>query len=64
MNKDIIIKDPKGPTVGKIIVSVNSLNLFNYQEYRWLRELKKDPIDNIGYTWLIFEVTEEDLKKI
>jgi hypothetical protein len=56
--------DPKKPTAGKIIVSVNSYNLFYYEDYQWLRQLNKEPADNIGYTWLIFDITEKDLEKI
>jgi hypothetical protein len=59
-----IIIDPKQPVAGIIATSVNSYNLFNYHDYLWLRALKKEPIANIGYTWLIFEVTNEDLEKI
>ncbi len=63
-NKENIIEDPKKPVVGKILISVNSFNLFNYDDYQWLRQLKKEPIDNIGYTWLIFEITQEDIEKL
>ncbi|MFC1711165.1 ArnT family glycosyltransferase [Patescibacteria group bacterium] len=63
-NTEEIIDDPKRPTQGKIIVSVNSLNLFNFEKYEWLRKLEKEPIGNIGYTWLIFEVTNEDIQKL
>ncbi len=55
--------DPKKPTVGKIAVNVNSYNLYNYSEYLWLRRLNKEPVDWIGYTWLIFEITKEDLRE-
>lgn len=53
--------DPKKPTVGKIAVSVNSYNMYNFNDYLWLRNLKKEPIDNVGYTWLIFEIRKQDL---
>jgi len=56
--------DPQKPVVGKLALSVNSLNLFNYNNYIWLRQLKKEPIDTIGYTWLVFDITKEDAQKI
>lgn len=59
-----LIDDPKEPVVGKILVSVNSLNLHNYDKYLWLRQLEKEPIANVGYTWLIFDITEQDIQKL
>ena len=59
-----IIVDPKKLIGGKIAVSVNSLNIFHYNDYLWLRKLNKQPIDNIGYTWLIFNITQKDVEKI
>lgn len=55
--------DPKIPTSGKIAVNVNSYNLYNYQEYLWLRKLNKQPIDWVGYTWLIFQINPEEINE-
>ncbi|MEK7165244.1 MAG: glycosyltransferase family 39 protein [Patescibacteria group bacterium] len=52
------------PGVGTFLVNVNNVNNFYYDEYRWLRQLKKDPVDNVGYSQLVFEVTDDDLRKI
>ena len=59
-----IVVNPREIVVGKIAVSVNSLNIFHYNDYLWLRELSKQPINNIGYTWLIFNITQKDVDKI
>jgi 4-amino-4-deoxy-L-arabinose transferase-like glycosyltransferase len=63
-NKEPIVDDPRKPVIGKIMVSVNTMNLYNYEDYEWLRKLKKEPIANIGYTWLIFDITKNDLEKL
>lgn len=59
-----ILVNPRKIVVGKIAVSVNSLNIFHYNDYLWLRKLNKQPINNIGYTWLIFNITQKDVEKI
>ncbi len=56
--------DPQHPILGKFAVSVFSMNKENYYEYQWLRDLEKKPVDQYGYTWLIFDITKEDLGKI
>lgn len=56
--------NPEKPTTGKIGVSVNFLNLSHQKDF-WLRRLvrkfKKRPEEYINYTWLIFEITKEDI---
>lgn len=56
--------NPKKPVIGRMAVNVNSLNLFHYNDYLWLRGLKEEPITNIGYTWLIFDISKKDVQKI
>lgn len=60
---EITAVNPRKPTSGLIAVNVNEMNLYYYQDYQWLRRLDKDPKENIGYTWLIFEIKKEDLAK-
>jgi len=63
-NKIEIPIDPKKPIIGKFAVSVLSMNLDNYDGYKWLRKLNKEPIDNYGYTWLIFDISAKDLERL
>lgn len=51
---------PQFPDSGKIIVSVNNLvGIHDPERYRWLRENYK-PVDHIGYSYLIFEISPGD----
>ncbi len=52
------IKDinPHQPTKGKIAVNVNDMSLYHFYEYIWLRNLQVEPVDYVGYTWLIFDI--------
>lgn len=59
-----LIVNPKEPTPGKIAVSVNMLNLDTHFETHWLRKLKLEPVDQVGYSWLVFEARSEDLKEL
>ena len=49
--------NPDGPAKGIVIVNVNRLSGLNYgpDEYKWLRE-NYEPIDHIGYSWLVYRV--------
>lgn len=58
---EITAINPRKPTVGIIAVNVNEMNLYYYYDYQWLRRLNKDPIDNVGYSWLIFEIRLEEI---
>lgn len=54
----------KKPTAGTIIISANRLvGIFNPDRYKWLRE-NFNPVDHIAYSYLVFKITEEDLKKL
>ena len=49
---------------GRIVVSVNRLvGVYEPEEYKWLRE-NFEPVDSIAYSYLIYDVSFEDLKKI
>lgn len=58
------ILHPPVPTTGRIVVSVNKLVgvLAPPEQYRWLRQ-NFEPADHIAYSYLIYEVTTEDLRK-
>ncbi len=57
-----LVVEPVTPTTGKIAVYASSLNMFHYHEYQWLRKLNKEPIEEIGFVWLIFDIKPEELK--
>ena len=62
-NPDIIFQ-PHKPVPGKIIVGVNSLVGGNNPEsFRWLRDNFR-PSDHVAYSYLIYEVSAEDLRKL
>jgi len=66
--KDIYLKQnpdiqwsPDEIVTGRIMVDVNELVGVGYpRKYRWLRE-NYEPVDHLLYSYLIFEVPEEDL---
>lgn len=58
-----IIVNPDQPTTGRLAVSVNFLNLGHSEDY-WLRRLKKLPSGNLNYSWLIFDISEEDVNHL
>jgi 4-amino-4-deoxy-L-arabinose transferase-like glycosyltransferase len=58
-----IIINPDNPVKGKVAVKVNFLNLSHDQNY-WLRKLNKKPVGYINYSWIIFDITANDLQKI
>lgn len=58
---EIVAVNPRKPIAGRIAVNVNEMNLYYYHQYQWLRDLKKDPTDNVGYTWLIFDIKPEEI---
>lgn len=56
--------NPEFPTSGRIVVSVNNLvGIFDPEKFKWLRE-NFEPVDSIAYSYLIYNVNPEDLKKI
>lgn len=59
-----VIVDPELPVSGRIVVSVNNLTgVFRAWKYRWLRE-NFEPVGSIAYSYLIYDVSPEGLKKI
>ena len=52
------------PRPGKVLVNVNRLIADSYpDEFRWLRE-NFEPVNHVAYSYLIFDITEMDLKRI
>ncbi len=59
-----VIRDPATQQAGRILVNVNRLVAVYYPDrFRWLRE-NFDPFGHVAYSYLVFEVREEDLAKI
>jgi len=56
--------NPRHPMEGLMAVSINDMNMYYFNDYQWLRKLDKDPVETIGYTWLIFDITRNDYQKI
>ncbi len=60
-----VILDPRGPTAGRVIVRVNDLvGLYPaaHPSYAWLRD-HFAPVDHVGYSWLVYDVSPEDLRR-
>ena len=56
--RERISVNPPGPVTGKVIVNVNRLvGLEDDTSYEWLRA-SYDPVDQLGYSWLIYQVPE------
>lgn len=56
------VKDNPYPEIGTFAINVNKLNNWEYDENQWLRDLRKEPIDHVGYSWPIFVIDEKDLQ--
>jgi hypothetical protein len=58
------IVEPEGPVAGTIVVGVNNYTgVLNKERYVWLRALD-GPVGHVAYSYLVFEVTPEDLKRL
>ncbi len=60
-----VIQDPGGPTVGRILINVNSLVGLKPQQanrYAWLRE-NFEPVDHVGYSWHVYDVDRDGLER-
>ncbi len=61
------IVNPESPVAGKVIVRVNHLvgisDPKNSEKYKWLRDNFK-PVDHVAYSYLVYEISPEELKKI
>ena len=56
--RERISVNPPGPVTGKVIVNVNRLvGLEDGASYEWLRAFY-EPVDQLGYSWLIYQVPE------
>jgi hypothetical protein len=54
------VLEPPTPRTGLIVVRANFLiGLVTGDVFAWLRELR--PVDHVGYSYLVFDVGEEDL---
>lgn len=62
--KDIKIDPPCSPAVGKYLINVNDLldTIRLYDCHNWLGKFMPD--DNISYTWLIFNITFDKIKRL
>jgi hypothetical protein len=59
------IVDPSGPTVGTLVMAVNNYTgVLNKDWFAWLRWLDKQPVGHVAYSYLVFEVTPEDLQRL
>lgn len=58
-----IIVNPEYPTTGMVIVNATTYAIGFGDDY-WLKMLNKEPVDNVNYSWIIFNITEEDLKRL
>lgn len=57
------IVNPGFSTLIRIIISVNKLvGVFSPERYKWLRE-NFEPVDHIAYSYLVYEISPEDLEK-
>ncbi|MBU0952619.1 MAG: glycosyltransferase family 39 protein [Elusimicrobia bacterium] len=57
--------NPKTPVAGKIIINANNLDdvfVLNKNTHKWLRDFK--PSGNIGYSWLIYDISQSDYENI
>ncbi len=59
--------DPKDPKPGKIIISANFVTgIVSRSEFAWAHWLvkHKEPVDHVGYGYLVYELTEDDIRAI
>ena len=59
------IVEPGGPVVGTIVVPVLYVTgVEYYEQFRWIRENRIQPVDHIAYSYLVFRITPDDLERI
>src|SRR3989339_530729 len=63
-NNPDVIMNPIEPSTGRFLINANNLNdVFAIQEkHKWLKLF--NPIGNIGYSWLLYDVKQDDYKKL
>jgi hypothetical protein len=59
-----IVFEPREPRAGHILVGANNLvGIHDPEQFRWLRD-NFEPVDHIGYSYLLFYVTPERLQEV
>jgi hypothetical protein len=60
-----VLSEPDGPTTGTLVVSVNNYTgVLNKEWFAWLRALNKKPVGHVAYSYLVFDVTDDDLARL
>lgn len=59
------ILNPGAPVSGRVVVEANLYTgVLAAEQFAWLRWLDKGPVDQVAYTYLVFEVTPRDLERL
>ncbi|MBN1385171.1 MAG: glycosyltransferase family 39 protein [Elusimicrobia bacterium] len=63
-NPDVKLNPSGGPEIGRFLINVNNLqDVFCIEEkHRWLKQFK--PVGNIGYSWLLYDVSLQDYENL
>jgi hypothetical protein len=60
----LLVVEPAAPCSGWILVGANRLvGVYEPERYRWLRENFR-PVGHVGYSYLLFHVTPEQLREV
>jgi Dolichyl-phosphate-mannose-protein mannosyltransferase len=59
-----LVVEPETPQAGWVLVGANKLvGVYEPEKYRWLRE-NFEPVDHVGYSYLLFHVSPEHLQEV
>jgi 4-amino-4-deoxy-L-arabinose transferase-like glycosyltransferase len=59
------IVEPDGPVAGTVVVRVNYLTgVLRQRQFRWLRNWLDEPVGHVAYSYLVYEITPEDLERL
>jgi hypothetical protein len=59
-----LVVEPETPQAGWVLVGANKLTgVYEPERYRWLRE-NFEPVDHVGYSYLLFHVSPEQLQEV
>ena len=59
-----LVVEPDQPRAGYVLVGANKLvGVYDQERYRWLRE-NFEPVGSVGYSYLLFYVTPEQLQEV
>jgi 4-amino-4-deoxy-L-arabinose transferase-like glycosyltransferase len=59
-----LVVEPAEPQAGWVLVGANKLTgVHEPERYRWLRE-NFEPVDHVGYSYLLFHVSPEELQEV